>query len=231
MQNIEYFEKPSPYIIIDEFLQPRQAKKCLEEAIRLEPFYENANITADQDLHTDNCEECKKLYNINRLATRENDVVYMDNIYDNKRTSSIILESLHQGIQSNWFQNSINKKGFFHILKHVTTSETILSRYGKCDFYGWHTDTMENNITGRIVTLCYYLNEEPEKFEGGEIILTGETIHDSKKIQPKHNRAVIFQSDSTVHAVNTVKLLNKDFSSGRFSINFWLGFTGTVKFR
>jgi len=233
MQNIQIFDKPSPHIIIDNFLQPRQAKACLEEAIKLEPFYIDANVKGDDEIieFKDHCEECKLKYQSNRMNIRENKVVYLDDIYENKRQHSKILEYLHLAITSDWLLKTINKQGFFHILKHTTTTETILSRYGMCDFYGWHTDNINTNISGRLVTLCYYLNNEPEEFEGGELIITGDSIHDSKNIIPKHNRAVLFQSDSTTHAVDTVKLNNKDFKNGRFSVNFWIGFTNNFNYR
>jgi len=232
MQIINFYEKPSPHIIIDEFLPPKLSKNCLEEAIKLEPFYKDANVMGDEEFkeHQD-CKECAEKYKFNRDSIRENDVVYLDDTFAKKRESSIILKSLHNAITSEDFLNLIDKQSFWHILKHTNSTETVLSRYGKCDFYGWHNDTIPDNPTGRLVTLCYYINEEPEQFEGGDLIIAGNTIHDTIKLKPKHNRAVIFQSDSTKHAVDTVKLTSDDFKGGRFSVNFWIGFTNNFKYR
>ena len=230
MQQVSYFDKPSPHIVIDNFLEPRQARQCLEEAIKLEPFYQPATVAGDAVLQPDHCEECKRQWNISRNVIRENDVIYMNETYKNKRQHSVILEYLHQAIQTQPFSQIITKQGFFHILNHVNTSEAILSRYGMCDFYGWHTDTVKEYLTSRVVSLVYYLNEEPERFEGGDLIITGSTIHDYKAIKPKHNKLVIFQSEGTVHGVDTVKLPKGDFAGGRFSINFWLSINNNLGF-
>ena len=36
MQEVTFFDDPAPHIIIDNFLEPRQARECLDEAIKLE---------------------------------------------------------------------------------------------------------------------------------------------------------------------------------------------------
>ena len=54
-------------------------------------------------------------------------------------------------------------------------------------------------------------------------ILTGETIQDQLAYTPKHNRAIIFQSNQCLHAVNETNH-EGDFKDSRFSINLWLGF-------
>lgn len=233
MKDIQFLDDPSPHIIIDEFLSPKLAKACLEEAINLEKNYHAASVMGDGESlkHMENCEDCKKNYDYNRMAIRENDIVYLDTYYQNNRNDSIILKALHEAITKPEFMELVNKQGYWHILRSTRTSESILSRYGMCDFYGFHRDIIPNNPASRIVTLCYYFNKEPEQFEGGDLIICGNTIHDQKKIKPKHNRAIIFQSDSTTHAVDSVKLNTGKFEDGRFSINFWLGFTGGFNYR
>lgn len=220
--DIEYYDKPAPHIIIRDLLQPRQAKNILDEAIKLKPYYECA-ATFEDEHDFDGCDECLKGAKIRKESIRDNEVIYLDNHFSGNRIESKTLTYLHDVIQSLDFQKYFDKKGFFHLFRHVNTSETILSRYGKCDFYGFHTDTKSTDRTGRMITLCYYFNEEPERFKGGELIITGDTIADKKMIKVENNMAVIFQSDTTVHAVNTVDIDKDDFNGGRFSINFWLG--------
>tara|TARA_Y100000310_G_C20631192_1_gene788736 strand:+ start:103 stop:450 length:348 start_codon:yes stop_codon:yes gene_type:complete len=101
--------------------------------------------------------------------------------------------------------------------------ETIISSYGMCDFYGWHTDAMPHILQQRIITLVLHLNTEPQEYVGGELILTGSTIEDQLPYQPVHNRAILFQSNQCVHAVDETKH-EGDFKDNRFSINLWLGF-------
>lgn len=228
VQEFHYYETPSPHIIIDNFLEPRLAAKCLEEAIRLEPFYEDATVGGDVEYkaHLEDCAECKLKYNSNRMGIRDNDVIYLDRFYDGKRIQSPILEGIQSVLKSPAFNSYMaTMPNLFKILNHTTSIESILSRYGKCDFYGWHTDTFPSHVNSRVITLCYYFNKEPEEFEGGDLIITGKTVHDALKVKPKHNRAVIFESNYCTHAVDTVKLKADNFDGGRFSINCWLGFS------
>lgn len=227
MQTFEYFEEPCPHLIIDEFLSPLSAKDCLQESIDLEPLYEDSKVTDDDQYlrHAKECEQCRKDLLFNRHNIRKNDVVYLDGKFNNQIDKSIIMKNICISLTSNWFMNSMINKGVFEMINYTNSIEFILSRYGTCDFYGWHNDNGSHNISHRKITLCYYMNNENEKFTGGELILTGKDIHDRKIIKPKHNRAVFFMSDRT-HSVNTVKLEGDKFEDGRFSLNVWLGFSG-----
>jgi len=228
-QEITFYDKPSPHVIIDDYLPKNLAKECLEECIKLEKAYQPADV--GQHEHFDDCEECKNEKKWRAKNIRENDVVYLDQQYRDNRSDSVILGALELAETLDPFIDAFIKKGFFHIIRRVTHSHSILSRYGMCDFYGYHYDQLKSEPPSRIITLIYYMNKEPEQFTGGDLIITGSSREDKLKIKPKHNRAVIFQSDSTYHAVDSVRLLNDDFSSGRFSINHWLGFEGFHKFR
>lgn len=229
MIEIQYFDTPSPHMVIDNFLLPNQAKEILQECIDLEKNYEPAHTGTNHI--ADDCEECKKITKHQQTFIRKNDVVFLDNFYRGKRKESKILTYLHERLMDKTINDVFKNKGFFHILKSVNSSESILSRYGMCDFYGFHTDKIDIKNLVRTVTICYYINKEPEEFEGGDLIICGETVNDQKKIKPKHNRAIIFQSDTTLHAVDSVKILKDDFSSGRFSINWWVGFEDQSGFR
>jgi Rps23 Pro-64 3,4-dihydroxylase Tpa1-like proline 4-hydroxylase len=114
----------------------------------------------------------------------------------------------------------------FDVINYSTYRESVLSRYGRCDFYGFHQDTKRSkgstvDITHRLVTVVYYMNTEPERFSGGRL-----TLHqdDSKvTVTPRHNRAVVFPS-FVYHQVENVQLDGDEFSAGRFSLNLWIGF-------
>jgi len=230
MKQIQYCKLPREHIIIDNFLPAGVAKQCLEEAVSLEKFYKPAKVFMMDD-KLDDCSDCQKLVQLTRKMTRENDIVYMDDTFENKRNDSVILSSLHFEIQRPETRSIIEKMGgMFKIIKSVTNSETILSRYGMCDFYDWHYDIIPENLGRRILTIAYYFNKEPPTFVGGELLIAGDTIDDVKIIEPKHNRAVIFESSAALHSVNYTKL-NGSFEEGRFSANFWLGFTSPYNFR
>lgn len=226
-----YFDEPEPHIIIDNFLTEKLAEQCLDEAISLEPFYEDAKVgpQASPDHH---CDECKPYIDFVKSGVRDNSVIYLDTLFKERRFESKILDIIQRTFLSDHFQNRMSTfPSLFPILNQVTHSESILSRYGMCDFYGWHTDTFVEKLADRVITLCYYMNKEPETFEGGELIFADKSFENIKSIKPKHNRAVLFLSNKSFHCVNKVKL-NGDFSQGRFSLNYWLGFgTGNFKMR
>ena len=230
---VSYHTTPIVYVIMDDFLPERAAKECLKECFDLKPFYESATTFGQHvaDGHaSDGCEECKRLGTISRNFDRDNDLVYLDRFYKDKRLRSPILSYLEKSLTTSEFTSIVNKAGgMLPIALQINTTESILSRYGKCDFYGWHTDPLPNKQAQRVLTLVYYLNEEPVRFKGGKIMFyltNGESI----KIEAKHNRAVLFES-RLVHGVTDVDLPKDDFNGGRFSINYWLGFDNMYRFR
>jgi len=228
MQEINFFKDPCPHLIIDEFLQPGLAKDCLEEAIKLEAFYEDARIEGHDHLK-DDCEDCKKQSDFFSKADRNNKVLYLDIMYKNKRNKCKIIHALEDTINRAEMRHVIRKlPNLFPIFDNVNSSEMILSAYGQCDFYGWHSDTIPKNPGGRIITCVYYMNLEPAKFTGGELVISGKDVNDKKILEPIHNRAVLFES-KRVHKVNNVRM-DADFKHSRFSINYWVGFNNFHRF-
>jgi len=224
MQKIEYKESPSPHVVVQNFLPIPASRECLEEAQWLEPVYVEASTFGSPE-DSDGCEECEDKKNIVQKGVRQNQVVYMDSHYSNRRTKSKILSHLEQAIQNTSLLTAF--AGFpnmFPIISQTTQMETILSSYGKCDFYGWHTDTLPNMPSARILTCVLHWNTEPKEYEGGELILTGKTIEDQLAYPPVHNTAIFFQSNQCVHAVDETRH-EGGFKDSRFSINLWLGFS------
>ncbi len=231
MFNIEYFEKPDSHIIVDDFLPKAQAKAILDEAINLKSFYKQAEVFGEQ--HTfDGCDACKNIKKDARLGVRDNSLVFLDEHYKNHREDSVILRTFNSILNESAFAAAIaNKPTIFPMIDVCNTIETILSRYGMCDFYNWHIDCGQNfQRERRVITLIYYFNNTPEKFKGGELLFGGKSIEGYKTIQPKHKRLIIFRSDK-LHCVNKVDLSTQDFSAGRFSLNIGLGFNNEYKYR
>jgi len=231
MQKIEYYTDPSPHIIIDNFLSDKMARACLKEAIELERHFKQSEpIHKDGEMHQDNCEECTRFRENFRSSFRDTSLVDLDEHFKGKRDKSIILSSIHDLIYKG-IDFHLAIKDFpppFNLLNKTTTTRQTLSRYGKCQFYGWHrdTDSIPQPIE-RVITIIYYFNKEPPTFKGGNLFFGGESTKNYKEVIPKHNRALIFES-SRLHAVDTVKL-SGNFDEGRFSINMWFGFmTGQV---
>lgn len=232
MQKIEYFTEPFPHFVIDNFLTLKAAREILKECIDLKPFYEQAKVMGDTHLVPDNCDLCKSKQKTLRHMSRDNETLSLDSMFEKKRHKSPTLEFLEQAITSQTFFTVMDKAdSIFPILNQVTTSESMISRYGKCDFYGWHQDNDIGDMREkRVITVSYYINKEPIKFKGGNLLLRYDDGVKIKEVIPKHNRAIIFPSNK-IHAVEYVDLSGKAWDEGRFSIQYWLGFNNMYKFR
>jgi len=223
MQKIEYKESPSPHIVIQNFLPTPAARECLEEAQWLEPVFEQAS-TYGAPQESDGCEACESQIAIQKKSVRSNKVVYLDEYYKDRRLQSKILQHLEHAMNSPQLLNTFgNLPNLFSIIQQTTHMETIISSYGKCDFYGWHTDSLPSMPAARILTCVLHWNTEPKQYEGGELILTGKTLEDQLAYTPVHNTAIFFESNKVVHAVDETRH-EGEFKDSRFSINLWLGF-------
>jgi 2-oxoglutarate-Fe(II)-dependent oxygenase superfamily protein len=212
--NIHRPDFPSPILVIDEFLTPGDAAICLQECIDLKPVYMPAIVGAGTESRLD-----RKI--------RRNDTVHLDTVFAAAPERSNILTLVKKRILDKDCNQLWHKGDYiFDVINYANWRESVLSRYGQCDFYGVHQDTVRNksqpsDITKRLVTLVYYMNTEPEKFTGGGLTM----ISGDQKlaVTPKHNRAVVFPS-FTYHSVENVTLPEGDWSGGRFSLNHWIGF-------
>ena len=217
MQKIEYKEKPTPHVVVKDFLSIPASRECLEEAQWLEPMYEVASIYES----TPN--------SIMQKGFRQNKVVYMDEYYHKSRLKSNILQHVELAIQAPPLLAAFDTfPNLFPIITQTTHMEAILSSYGKCDFLGWHIDMIPLIPARRILTGVLHWNTEPQQYEGGELILSGETIEDQLAYTPVHNTAIFFESYKCVHAVNEMNY-EGEFKDSRFSLNLWLGFEGHPK--
>ena len=227
MQQIEYKESPSPHVVVKNFLPIPAARACLEEAQKLESVYVDADISGSwgrSEEELDGCEECVAIKTSLYEGIRQNKVVYLDKYYSMERHKSKILRHLEIALLSDYLIETFKSlPNMFPIIQQTTHMETILSSYGKCDFYGWHTDALPDTPSARVITCVLHFNTEPQEYEGGELILTGKTIEDQLAYPPVHNTAFFFESNKVVHAVDETRH-EGEFKDSRFSINLWLGF-------
>jgi len=201
---------------MDEFLNPRLHKKLFDEVFALKNHFVLSRT------RNDTSSDIKQFMFENLELSRQN--IDMDELYGTNRERSLLIMSLMKEVMI-LRQRFMKENYLFRIFDHVNSVETLLSRYGKCDFYGWHKDNSHPSYRGRrIITLIYWFNTEPKKFSGGELLFGGNTIDPYTTIQPMNNRAILFESHS-VHAVNNVQLDSTEFMDGRFSVNMWFGIT------
>ena len=200
----------SPIICVDDFLSEDNAQRVLQECIDLKKVYLPARIFDGP--------------NATKVETkfRRNDVVYLDDVFRGAPERSDILTLLKTTVWSEEYKRLWHEGDYiFDIINYSTWQEAVVSRYGNCDFYQRHQDTRRDHITYRLVTIVYYVNNIPEKFTGGSLLFSdGE---ERVRIEPKHNRAVVFPS-FTFHEVENVRSTSSNWEDGRFSVNYWLGF-------
>jgi len=78
--------------------------------------------------------------------------------------------------------------------------------------YGAHLDTFRDD-TRRVISACYYLNEEWRDDDGGFLRLHTQPPQD---VAPRFNRLVVFRSGTMLHEVLPVR-------RRRFSMTGWMG--------
>lgn len=201
---------PVPVLCIDDFLAEEEAQQVLQECIDLKKVYMPATVF-DGPTAT----KIDKSY-------RDNEVVYLNEIFRGAPGRSDILRIIKRKIWTEECKTLWNDGYYiFDTINYSTWQEAVISRYGDGAFYKKHRDTRWDHITYRLVTLVYYVNQMPEEFTGGTLVLWDKK--ESARLEPKHNRAVVFPS-FLFHEVEKVDMATREWEQGRFSLNYWMGF-------
>ncbi len=218
----------NPYcIIIDNLFGFEISKKIFEHIVSLREHFQPAEIMYEGNLKTDE-------------TYRKNLTCYVDSLYkiedpdwtvrkEYRKKSQLLgaidslVESTDMGIMLNSAPLPICK------FRDVNAWESQISRYGyDREHYEWHYDRISND--DRLITLVYYVNMEPKKFHGGELILSDglsldkQIITSNSKehvIEPQNDRLVIFNSRTAHKVAPTIS--GSKFEEGRFSVNIWCG--------
>jgi len=201
-----------PYVIkIEDFFNKESAREVFDEAIKLQPWFENV----DDGYGKENAKQDKE---VNFLTTYGQNIDKSPmNIRLNIILKSPIIDSLL--LSSPYPLNQ---------LRYLTNIQTQLSRYGgEGDKFDWHVDAINAR---RQISMIYYMIKEPAKFDGGNIEFSEGPISEGKLIQndetvtliPRNNMALIFGS-YTPHRVLPIVIPTDKWEDGRFSFNCWLG--------
>ncbi len=102
-------------------------------------------------------------------------------------------------------------------------------------FFRTHSDRHEPfEAEGRAITYLYYFGQEPNAFEGGELLIFDShidareyTSNQFTKIIPKANRLIAFPSRCW-HAVMPIKMTSRDFANGRLALSCHIHKTASV---
>ena len=209
----EIIYEPVPIIIIRDLFSEEQNKDILNEAIENESKFEHAVIGSGK-----------------KPDFRSNKVAYYDDIYNEDRSKSKLLDRLDKIFKTSDFAEVLNSAPYpIYKFGQSNHHETQVSRYGdKGQLYQYHVDAFGSNK--RQLTVVYYFHEEPKQWTGGDILFTNSPIFNGKpvdnnakilKMTPENNMAVIFGARIPHMVEETTS--PEAFNKGRFSVNCWIG--------
>ena len=174
------------YVVITDALDKELPKKLKQFAMN-EPDFKRAGISGKGDVHLDD--------------TRRKDKIHW--LEEDSASQSEFL-SFAEGLRG-----YLNRELYLGL----TYYEPHFAIYDEGDFYETHLDAFKNS-KNRVVTTVYYLNEEWDENDGGELVVYDENNDFLAKISPQANTLIVFMSEKFPHEVLPVK-------KRRFSIAGW----------
>jgi hypothetical protein len=200
----------TPVLCIDDFLPEPDADRVLQECIDLKKVYlpgrvfDGTNVTRVNRDH------------------RRNDAVCLDDVFKGAPERSDILQIMKARIWTEECRTLWHEGNYiFDVINYSTRQECVVSRHGNGEFFHKHQDTRRDHITYRLVTIVYFVNRVPEQFSGGALLVWDKDS--TLKIEPRHNRAVVFPAFS-FHEVQETTVTSEKWEDARFSVNYWIGF-------
>ena len=174
------------YIIIDNILGSKITRE-LKKFAESQTHFKKAGISGAGELHLDS----------------------------NRRRDSILWLNEDDSVQSDYLDFANGLKNYLNRTLYLGLSyyESHFSIYNEGDFYEKHLDAFRNS-KNRVVTTVYYLNDEWNEEDGGELIIYDEEGEFLKKVTPNTNTLVVFLSDKFPHEVLPTK-------RKRYSIAGW----------
>ncbi len=174
------------YIIIEDALSPELPTQLINFATSQTDF-KKAGISGAGDLHLDNKRRRDKIHWLNEDAD----------------VQSKFLDF------ANGLKNYLNRELYLGLSYY----ESHFAIYEEGDFYERHLDAFKNS-KNRVVTTVYYLNDEWNEADGGELLVYNQEEKLLAKVMPKSNSLVVFLSDEFPHEVLPAK-------KKRYSIAGW----------
>ena len=161
------------YIIIENALEKEFSYKLLNSA-KNEKDFKQAGISAAGDLHLDN----------NR---RRDKIHWLDDSNEAQKEFLKFADGLKEYLNRSLYLG-------------LSYYESHFAIYDKGDFYETHVDAFKNS-KNRVVTTVYYLNEEWNASDGGELIVYDKNEKQIAKVMPNANILVVFMSEKFPHEV------------------------------
>jgi len=180
--NLEYIAhtEPIPYLLVKNYFEEKDVQSMLTELKFLTPkmkFEDGVNLPTKEH--------------------KKNTQIHLDDLYSNRETSNILNTMNKIYTDSKLIQTLNNMSWFYDVWEYTNSDNTFVAYYEDSDYYKAHKDIA-------VISIMYWLWEEPKSFTGGNIHLTDYDI----EIPLERNQLMVMPS-SLKHAVDSVKMIKQ----------------------
>tara|TARA_B100000482_G_C12518603_1_gene263529 strand:+ start:65 stop:670 length:606 start_codon:yes stop_codon:yes gene_type:complete len=185
-------QKPIPYMLVKNYFSEDDIEHMFRELKFLTPKMEFQDGT-----------------NLPTKDHKKNVQINLDKLYENRDTSNIlnVMNKIYN--DGELISNLEIASWFYEVWGYTNNDNTFVAYYENTDYYKTHRDIA-------VISMMYWLWEEPKSFTGGNLHLTDYDI----EIPIERNQLMIMPS-STRHAVDPVKMIkqtDKLSGMGRYCI-------------
>jgi hypothetical protein len=206
--NIEYFDLPTPHIVVHNYFTDVELKQIWQEL----EFLTYSSKLAPPSI-------TGAATNSHQQIIKNNHGLFLDEIYSNRNISNIL--TINRKLWNPEFVKiAIEKHFIFNYITRSNQDSTLVSYYDEDNYYLPHYDNA-------ILTGIINFYKEPLAFTGGDLMLGSE--HNIIPIE--NNRMVLFPS-CAMHAVTPIKFNSPMpvFSGmGRYAISQFITSTNLKK--
>jgi len=172
-------QEPIPYMLVKNYFSEDDVEKMLKELRFLTPkmeFLDGVNL---------------------KKGHKKNTQINLDDTYKNRKISNILntMDKIYN--DSELIKNLKITSWFYNVWEWTNLDNTFVAYYEDTDYYKAHRDIA-------VVSIMYWLWEEPKSFTGGNVHLTDYDI----EIPLEKNQLMIMPS-SIKHAVDPIKMIHK----------------------
>lgn len=185
------------YAVIDNLFTEKELVKMENEFIRYKPLFQPPDKTGSAWNDKDT-----------KCPIKKNNAVFLDNILNEPFASDIVQITNTKMMRRELWERLMENEVAFSYFRSNLGATYLLSYYEDSDEYKEHADSS-------IFTWLVWLNQEPKRFTGGDLILQGK-----KKIEFQRGRVVIFPG-YVRHEVTPVKLTGVGELPGRCVISIF----------
>ena len=173
--------EPIPYLLVKNYFDDKDVDSMLKELRFLTPkmtFIDGTNLPSKDH--------------------KKNTQIGLDDLYQDRETSNI-LNTMNKIYDDSELTQKLNDMSWFYkVWEYTNFDQSFVAYYENSDYYKAHRDMA-------VISIMYWLWEEPKSFTGGNIHLTDYDI----EIPLERNQLLIIPS-SINHAVSPIKMIDNN---------------------